>query len=678
MHWIDWSFIFLTVAFVAWVGLYTRRYMKSVADFLSGNRLAGRYLLAVARGEIGAGAVSFVAAFEVVSRAGFTVMWWQWVNIPVSLLVSISGFVVYRFRQTRAMTLAQFFEIRYSKSFRIFTGMLGFLAGVINFGIIPVVGARFMVYFLGLPPVLRVASFEFPTLIPLMVLMLAITLALTLAGGLITLMVTNCVEGMISQLIFIALIIGLMVMFKWSDISEAMMHVVTATGSQVRPVGHSLVNPFDSLGLKDLNVWFVLMSMFVGVYGTMAWQNQSAYNSAASSAHESRMAGLLRNWREIGVKPVMTLLGVCAMAFLVRPEGALVRSQLEHISEPQIRTQMEIPIAVVEMLPVGLKGALCVVMLMGIWGGDGSHLHSWGSLFIQDVIVPLRKKAFTPKGHIRALRASIIGVALFAFVFGSLFQQTEYIVIWWQVTMAIYVGGAGAAIIGGLYWKRGTTAGAWSGMVAGSVLTTAGMVLRQIYGSQFPLNGMEISFYATLIAIALYVVVSYLTSAEDFPMDQMLHRGKYAKVGELEQPNRTHSRLNIRGLLGIDAEFTVGDKWTTGVLFGWGMLWFVVLIVGSVWNWFAPWSNEAWLDFWYVVAIIMPVAWALVGTVWFTWGGIVDMVHLFQKLKTTTHNSLDNGVVVGHQNLDEKAGSAVPPASVLSLALDSVGRSDSK
>src|SRR4051812_39868381 len=129
MHWIDWSFIFLTVAFVAWVGLYTRRYMKSVADFLSGNRLAGRYLLAVARGEIGAGAVSFVAAFEVVSRAGFTVMWWQWINIPVSLLVSISGFVVYRFRQTRAMTLAQFFEIRYSKSFRIFAGMLGFLAG---------------------------------------------------------------------------------------------------------------------------------------------------------------------------------------------------------------------------------------------------------------------------------------------------------------------------------------------------------------------------------------------------------------------------------------------------------------------------------------------------------------------------------------------------------------------
>ena len=34
------------------------------------------------------------------------------------------------------------------------------------------------------------------------------------------------------------------------------------------------------------------------------------------------------------------------------------------------------------------------------------------------------------------------------------------------LTGAIFVGGAGSAIIGGLYWKRGTTAAAWTAMVA--------------------------------------------------------------------------------------------------------------------------------------------------------------------------------------------------------------------
>ena len=40
------------------------------------------------------------------------------------MIVGISGWVIYRFRETCALTLAQFFEIRYSKKFRIFTGMM--------------------------------------------------------------------------------------------------------------------------------------------------------------------------------------------------------------------------------------------------------------------------------------------------------------------------------------------------------------------------------------------------------------------------------------------------------------------------------------------------------------------------------------------------------------------------
>ena len=37
----------------------------------------------------------------------------------------------------------------------------------------------------------------------------------------------------------------------------------------------------------------------------------------------------------------------------------------------------------------------------------------------------------------------------------------------------------GAAIIGGLYWKRGTTAGAWCGVLSGSLLAVLGILLTQ-------------------------------------------------------------------------------------------------------------------------------------------------------------------------------------------------------
>ncbi|XHR29807.1 MAG: sodium:solute symporter [Chthoniobacteraceae bacterium] len=672
MHWLDWLLVSLLMFAVIWIAIYTRRYMNSVADFLSGGRVAGRYLLAVAKGEMGAGAVSFVATFEVLKNSGFTLNWWNWINIPVTLIVAISGFVIYRYRETRVMTLAQFFEVRYSKAFRIFTGFLGFGAGIVNFGIIPAVGSRFLVYFLGFPATLHLAGFDIPTYIPLMGALLSITLVMTLSGGLITLMVTNCVEGMVSQILYLVLVVGLVAMFSWNEINYALTHMITTTGIVERPPGQSLLNPFDSMGLKDFNIWYVLMAMFVAIYGTMAWQNQSAYNAAAVTAHESRMGGILSRWREMSKGPVVTLLGICAMTYLIHPDfaprAAMVHMELANISQPQIQQQMEIPVAVSQMLPTGLKGALCVVLLMGVFGGDGTHLHSWGSLFVQDVLVPLRKKPFTPREHIKLLRYSIAGVAFFAFLFGSLFQQTEYIVMWWQVTMGLFVGGAGAAIIGGLYWKKGTTAGAWAALIAGSGLSTGGILARQ-FSDHFPLNGMQISFFATVIAVVLYLVVSLMTCKQDYNMDRMLHRGEYARHGEANNgKERTipASKMTWRTVIGIDSNFSSTDQWITIGLFVWTMIWFVVFIIGSVWNLIAPWPSSVWSTFWYWVAIGIPIFWAVVGTLWFTWGGFRDMRLLFKYLRQEKRNALDNGMVVDHQNFDEAMD--IPPTGEQSVS----------
>ena len=49
------------------------------------------------------------------------------------------------------MTLAQFFEMRYSRSFRVFAGLVAFLSGIINYGIFPGVAARFFIALCGFP-----------------------------------------------------------------------------------------------------------------------------------------------------------------------------------------------------------------------------------------------------------------------------------------------------------------------------------------------------------------------------------------------------------------------------------------------------------------------------------------------------------------------------------------------
>ena len=46
------------------------------------------------------------------------------------MILTTSGWVIYRFRQTKSLTLAQFFEKRYSRNFRIFAGIIAFVTPI--------------------------------------------------------------------------------------------------------------------------------------------------------------------------------------------------------------------------------------------------------------------------------------------------------------------------------------------------------------------------------------------------------------------------------------------------------------------------------------------------------------------------------------------------------------------
>ncbi len=371
------------------------------------------------------------------------------------------------------------------------------------------------------------------------------------------------------------------------------------------------------------------------------------------------MGSLMGRLRGLGLGATI-LLGLAAMTYLSDPQyaagAAEVHAEVVKIPGAQMQQQMELPIAVAHLLPAGLKGALCVILILGSIGGDANHLHSWGSILIQDAILPFRKRQPTPREHLWMLRASILGVAVFAFIFGSLFKQTEYIIMWWQVSGAIYTGGAGVAILGGLYWKRGTAAAAWAGMITGSLLSAGGILLKQfplahgpaflplpvrhafgpVYFYTLHVNGQQIAFFAMLIAVAVYVIVSILTCREPFNLERMLHRGAYAAIrkevgDDVEQPKR---RITWGRIAGVDENFTLGDKWIAYGLLGWSLMFVVIEVVGSVAYLIHPWPVWIWLEYWHIWVVAVPVILAVVMTVWFTWGGIRDAIALFQTLGT--------------------------------------------
>ena len=95
---------------------------------MAANRSAGRYLLTISGGMAGVGVISVVALLETHRAAGCPPLWWQMLRYPITIVLILSGWVYYRFRETCCFTVAQFYENRYNKTMRIYAGLVVYMS----------------------------------------------------------------------------------------------------------------------------------------------------------------------------------------------------------------------------------------------------------------------------------------------------------------------------------------------------------------------------------------------------------------------------------------------------------------------------------------------------------------------------------------------------------------------
>ena len=669
---VDWSIVVGMYCVLFFGAMKAGRRMQGVADYLSAGRTAGRYLLAIASGMAGLGGISIIRDFQMNYEAGFAMSWWGMSMAVVVVVLAVTGWVNYRFRATRCLTLAEFFERRYSRRFRIFAGLVAFGAGIINFGIFPAVEARFFMHFIHLPERLQVGPLSAPTYPLVMLFLLGTAVFFVFRGGQVTAMMTSFLQGAFANVVFVGLAVFLLLIIPWRHISDVLTQV---------PPGHSKINPFDTGYVETFNFRFFIIGVMGVVYNAMSWQGTQGYNSSAKSAHEAKMGMVIGTWRGYPQSLLIMLLPI--LIFVVMHHAAWgdlqtrVDSQLSDIANLETRSQMRVPVALAGLLPAGLLGAFAALMLCASISTQSAYMHSWSSILIQDVILPLRRKPISPRGHLMLLRISALGVAAFTFVFALCYEQNQAIALFLALTGAIFAGWSGAVIIGGLYWRRGTTEGAWAAAILGIGIALGGLVLasantdyhergRTLWGvlnwlgevradaigawlsSHLP-NGQELWGLAMPCCLATYVVVSLIYRPRKFELDGLLHRDKYA-VETCQPETEGETSVGWR-VLGMNRYFSRRDKFLYISTYLWTAAWVIVFAVGTVYMLTVGSSGEGfrqfdagWMRFWQVYVWIQ-VGIALTVVIWFTIGGFKDIHAMLQQLRTMKRDVHDDGIV---------------------------------
>lgn len=751
MNTLSWLIVIAPMAAILWVALYSRRYVRDVADYLAAGRVAGRYVMSVGDLAASLSVITLVAMVEQNYQTGLGIGFWGAITSPIWLWVALTGYCVYRFRETRCLSIGQFLEVRYSRRFRITAASVRTIAELMANAIGPAIAVRFFIYFLGIPHEFTVLGLTVPTYVVLVAFSLFLAILFIWPAGRISLLITDSIQGILCYPIFIIFTIFVLASVSWfGDVAPVMLD---------RPPGESFLNPMDVSNLRDFNLFALFVTVFGGVLNRAAWIGNDITTSGRTP-HEQKMAGILGTWRNGFAHTMMALLGIFVITFMLAPRFAeqahdvrikltdkvagevvddpITRQAIDEavsalavpqhrigIDPPYSRTdspdtdflktvhasllahapdsgtgnrlfqefrslynQMMLPSLLGSLFNPVLMGLFTLLMIMLLLSTDASRIFNSSSTIVQDLVVPLKKEPMGVDEHLSAIKRCSLLITLLFFVISLFLTQLDYIVMFTTIVTAVWLGAAGPIMVGGLYTRFGTTAGAWASLFVGSGIPILGLVCQRTWANRlypflewaglaeplgrfleavsypfhpwivwtmdpvkFPINSIEIYFIAMLCSIASYVLVSRLTMKEPYNLERMLHRGIYSD-GETAPPRKEKLSwsLIVQKVVGIDREYTRGDKVIAWSVVLYSLFWGVGVMFAGVliWNMVAPWTPDHWAYYFFVSIIVTGLTVGTISTIWFLVGGTIDTWRLFRDLQRRVANPLDDGRVEGH------------------------------
>jgi SSS family solute:Na+ symporter len=440
---IDWIIVMVYICIPVVIGVLVRKYVRQLSDFIVAGRSLKLFVAIATLTGTELGLVTVMYNSELGFLHGLSAFHVGIIETVCILAIGLTGFIVYKLRELRVMTIPEFYEMRFGRNVRIIGGFLLATGGILNMGLFLQAGARFM---------MGVTGYSNPAGLKIfMSVMLIMVLIYTVLGGMVSVVLNDFLQ-------FFVLSIGMLIgsyfaisKIGWSNLFKA--PDVVDQASWFNPVA-------EGSGFGPIYVIFMVVLTFSA--GAL-WQSGTL---RALSAKSPKVAKQLFAWSSVSYlarRIIPMLWGICAFVFVSQTPKLLSAFQ----GPEAVNSQFGMPIFIAKVLPSGFLGLIAAGMFAAFMSTHDSYLLSWSSVITQDIIAPLKKGKLSDKSRLFITRVSIVSIGLFLLIWGLWFEAPVSLWNYMAVTGTIYLAGAFTVVTAGLYWKKASKTGATIALFAG-------------------------------------------------------------------------------------------------------------------------------------------------------------------------------------------------------------------
>ena len=479
---LDWCIVVGYLITIVAVGVYIRRYITNVTDFIVAGRGLKTFLAIATMIGTELGLVTVMYSSQKGFTGGFAAFHIALAAAIVTLVVGLTGFIVVPLRRMKVMTIPEFYEKRFGRGVRILGGIILALSGILNMGMFLKAGSLFVMGITGLTRSVHLNI--------IMSVLLGMVLLYTTLGGMVSVVVLDYIQFVVLSFGLLAASLLSIRYLGWDNIIETVSSLKGRAG-------------FDPFHGEGFGVPYVIWMFFLGLVSCAVWQTAVI---RACSAENTRTVKKIYTWASIGFLMRFLLpyfLGICALTYMAGNESLTKVFIPDGDADPQV-TLMAMPIFLSQILPIGLIGLISAGMLAAFMSTHDSYLLCWSSVLTQDVVAPCFKKGLSSKARLLLTRIFIIAIGIFILVWGLWYDLGQDLWDYMAISGAIYFTGAIALLVFGLYWKRASKVGAYLALISGFGALLGLKPIQAIFG----MNVSSEIVGLTVIALAIILMIA--------------------------------------------------------------------------------------------------------------------------------------------------------------------------